>query len=383
MARRHFTMKIIIYVGMDVHKDTYSLCSYRIDTDQYFSEVECKADPNNVVNYLSKIKEQLPDDEVEFKTCYEAGCLGYSLHNFLTDGGIDNAIIAPTTITKTTKEKKRKNDRMDARSLAKNLAFGLCSNVYVPTQKDIDFKEYIRMRDSIKENLKRIKQQLLSLLLRHGFHFDEGKTNWTGKFFNWLNKLELRDDLKEVVNEYLDEYYRLTEKLSRIENTIEIKSQEEPYKDKVNAIACFSGISVISAARILVEISDFSRFKRAKDFTNYLGMTPGENSSGESIKGLSITKQGNSQVRRTFIECVQTTVRGRTNGKAKCLKKRQLNNTAAQIKYADKARVRLQGRFIKLMAKGMNRNKAIVACARELACFVWGMMTENYDLSLK
>ena len=47
------------------------------------------------------------------------------------------------------------------------------------------------------------------------------------------------------------------------------------------------------------------------------------------------------------------------------------------IAYADKAVIRLQKKFRSMIARGVNRNKAIVAVARELSCFVWGIETGN------
>lgn len=47
------------------------------------------------------------------------------------------------------------------------------------------------------------------------------------------------------------------------------------------------------------------------------------------------------------------------------------------IAYADKATERLKKKYQKLIERNVPRNKAIVAVARELACFIWGMETGN------
>lgn len=48
------------------------------------------------------------------------------------------------------------------------------------------------------------------------------------------------------------------------------------------------------------------------------------------------------------------------------------------IAYADKANERLRRRFYKMtLSKGVNRNVATTAIARELACFMWGLMTDH------
>lgn len=74
---------------------------------------------------------------------------------------------------------------------------------------------------------------------------------------------------------------------------------------------------------IHVETSDFTRFPNAKAYTAYLGLTPSEHSSGNKVSLGRITKQGNSTIRTTLVECVQGLVRGEPSKKSKKLKARQ------------------------------------------------------------
>lgn len=69
---------------------------------------------------------------------------------------------------------------------------------------------------------------------------------------------------------------------------------------------------------------------------------------------------------------------GNVGHKSVALKQRQKGNPPEVIAYADKANERLRRRFYKMtLNKGVNRNVATTAIARELACFIWGMMTEH------
>ena len=63
--------------------------------------------------------------------------------------------------------------------------------------------------------------------------------------------------------------------------------------------------------------------------------------------------------------------------KSKELRARQKGNTAEVIAYADRANIRLRSRYYKFIRHGKKKNVAVAAIARELACFVWGMMTDN------
>lgn len=76
-------MKSLIYVGMDVHKESYSLCTYLISTGEFIGETKIEAKPLLIKEYLDNItkllKEEKNYNEIEFETCYETGCLGFSL----------------------------------------------------------------------------------------------------------------------------------------------------------------------------------------------------------------------------------------------------------------------------------------------------------------
>jgi hypothetical protein len=51
------------------------------------------------------------------------------------------------------------------------------------------------------------------------------------------------------------------------------------------------------------------------------------------------------------------------------------------IAYADKANTRLRGKYYKMIRHGKKRNVAVAAIARELACFIWGIMTSNIAIA--
>ena len=80
---------------------------------------------------------------------------------------------------------------------------------------------------------------------------------------------------------------------------------------------CIKGIDTTAAMTMHAETSDFDRFPTANAFAFYCGLTPGEDSSGESYHRLGITKQGNSMIRATLVEAAQVLVRGTIGKKRK------------------------------------------------------------------
>ena len=145
-------MESLIYVGMDVHKDTYSLCCYTPGDGNFFAETTVDADARLVKKYLEEVGKGRPGSS--FRTCYEAGCLGFSLYKELAKLGIDCRIVAPTTLAKEPGSSVKKTDRKDARMLARNLAFGLCRFVHIPDEIDLETKEFVRMRMAHKKAMK-------------------------------------------------------------------------------------------------------------------------------------------------------------------------------------------------------------------------------------
>ena len=270
-----------------------------------------------------------------------------------------------------------KTDKRDAANIARCLAFRSYTEVFIPTKEDESVKDYIRMRDDHQKILKAIKQQILALVFRHGSVYDGGKNYWTGKHLTWLKSLEMDDStLQNSLEEYLLTYTCLSDKIERFDNQIEEIAMRESYAERVKKLECLIGIRTHTALATIVEIGDFNRFENPKNLSAYLGLVPGEDSSNGKHHRLSITKAGNSHVRRLLVEAAQSYTRGTIGFKSKALKQRQSGNLPQVIAYADKANERMRRKYYRLTLKNnVKRNVAVTAIARELSCFIWGLMT--------
>jgi transposase len=375
-------MKRILKIGMDVHSKNYTLCAMEPvigEDDRVFATVKVTPDYKNILMFIENLKQKLgKDNEYDIQCGYEAGCLGYSLYNQLTKAGMKCVILAPTTML-TQQGKRIKTDMRDAHMIAQCLSYGGYHAVYIPTEEDDSVKEYIRMRDDHKVELKRIKQQINAFCLRHGFQY--GGTYWTKKHLDWLKKLGITNALyKETLNEYLASYGEHEAKIERFDKRIQEISEQMEYHEKVKRLGCFLGIKTHTALSLIVETGDFERFAKGNVYAAYLGLAPGEDSSSDKINRLGITKAGNSHLRLLLIEAAGGICKGAVGHKSKELRARQNGNTADVIAYADKANTRLRSRYYKFIRHGKKRNVAVAAIARELACFVWGMMTDNIEM---
>jgi len=367
---------IVVYVGMDVHKENYTLCCYDKERDLLQYKQAMKPDYKMILKYLEQVRKLYPE-EIEFECGYEAGCLGYTLYHQLTGHNVKCVILAPTTMG-ITNNNRIKTDKRDAGNIARCLAFHTYNKVHIPTAEDEAVKEYLRMRNSQKKASKIIKQQILALVLRQGYRFVGGRNYWTKRHVAWLYSLDLGGILQETLGEYLITYENLTDKVKRLDKRIEELASGERYCEKVKKLSCLLGIKTHTALSVIVEIGDFKRFCKAEKMAAYLGLVPGEDSSGGKKIRKGITKAGNIHVRKLLVESAQSYTKGAVGYKSIILKRRQRGNTPQVIAYADKANERLRRKFYRMTLKNnIGRNTAATAIARELACFIWGLMTDN------
>ena len=374
-------MNRILKIGMDVHSTNYTLCAMEPvigAEDRIFANIKVTPDYKNILMFIENLKQKLGlNDTYDIECGYEAGCLGYSLYNELTAAGVKCVILAPTTML-TQQGQRIKTDARDAVMIAQCLSYGGYHPVYIPTEEDDSVKEYLRMRDDTKLALKKVKQQINAFCLRHGYHYD--KTKWTISHLKWLKQLEMSALYRETLDEYMASYDEQTAKIERFDKRIEELASQERYQKKVEKLSCFLGIKTHTALSLIVETGDFERFAKGNVYAAYLGLAPGERSSSDNINRLGITKAGNRHLRQLLIEAAGGICKGAVGHKSKDLRQRQNGNTADVIAYADKANTRLRSRYYKFIRHGKKRNVAVAAIARELACFIWGMMTDHISM---
>jgi len=375
-------MNRIIKIGMDVHSTNYTLCAMEPTIgaeDRIFGQVQVAPDYKEVICFIESLKMKLGFfDHYSIECGYEAGCLGYTLYHQLMGAGIKCVILAPTTML-TPQGQRIKTDKRDAHLIAQCLCYGGYHPVYIPTGEDDAVKEYLRMRDDHKLALKKLKQQINAFVLRHGNLY--AGTKWTIKHVTWLKKLELDPMYRETLDEYMVSYEEQEAKIERYDQRIEEIAAEARYKKNAEKLGCFLGISTHTALSLIVETGDFKRFAKGNTYAAFLGLVPGERSSSKNVNRLGISKAGNTHLRCLLIEAAKGICKGVIGHKSKKLRSRQSAQPANVIAYADKANTRLRSKYYKMIRHGKKKNVAVAAVARELSCFIWGMMTGNISIT--
>ena len=358
--------QITTYVGIDAHKKDLFLAML-VGTEAAPVSWTAPNEPKAVKRLVRKLERDAPGPVRVF---YEAGPCGYVLQRQVTTARVSCEVVAPALIPRKPGERVKTN-RRDARKLAELGRAGLLTADQPPTPDDEAVRDLARARDDAREDLQRCRHRVGKLLLRRGLHF--AGRNWTRAHRQWIEGLTWTHAAERaVVDDYLLAIDHTEARLVELDSQLTQIAEGEPYREPVGWLRCFRGIDTLTAMLILAELHDFRRFASAPALMAYLGLVPGENSTGETHRRGPITRTGNALVRRLLVETAWHYQHRPSVGVA--LTRRRKGQPARVIAIADRAQQRLCRRFRKLAAEHKPAPTIAVAIARELAGFLWAAL---------
>src|SRR5262252_8538073 len=358
--------QVTTFVGIDAHKkDLFVAMLSGLAAAPLTWQVA--NDPAAVRRLVRKLEREASGPVHVF---YEAGPCGYALQRQLTTARVRCDVIAPALMPRKPGERVKTN-RRDARKLAELGRAGLLTAVQPPTPAQEAVRDLARARDDAREDLQRWRHRLGKLLLRRGLHYS-GR-NWTRAHRQWIDTLTWPHAAERVViDDYLLAINHTEARLLELDARLAEFAEQAPYREPVGWLRCFRGIDTLTAMLILAELHDFRRFGSARALMAFLGLVPGEDSSGEKHRRGRITKMGNALVRRILVEASWHYQHRPGIGRA--LAARRTGQPSRVIAIADKAQQRLCRRFRRMLAEHKPAPKVAVAVARELAGFVWAAL---------
>lgn len=333
-----------IYMGMDVHKATWSITLIHQEQVIFRATI-----PANIEGFLKLLE--------SYRMCrilsvYEAGFSGFHLHYALERAGITNIITPPNKIPVLAGDRV-KTDRIDSLKLATFLSKGLLKAIYVPSEEQINLRQFLRSREQLKRHRQCLLNQIKSLLFQHGIKIDV-----RGMSLKEKKKLETTP-LPLAIRFSIDRHFilldQVTSQMKALVEMLENTIQNTPYVSSYNRLQSVPGIGRLVAAALAVEIGDWRRFGNEKQISAFVGLTPSEYSSGESVRRGRITGQGNPWLRSLLIQSSWVLIQ-----------KDPAMKTA----------------FERIYRQTGSKKKAIVAVARKLICRLLAMMKHQQDYAL-
>ena len=359
-----------VFVGLDTSKLKISVA---LADEGRQGEVRFLGEIDNTPEAVRRLVSKLAGRHSELLFCYEAGPTGYGLQRQISALGHECAVIAPSLIPKRPGERVKTN-RRDALTLARRHRAGELAAIWVPDPGHEAVRELVRAREAAMADLRAKRQHLQSFLLRHGRLFP-GRKPWTRAHARWLSELAFEHPAQYLVlREYRQGIEDAEARLERLTQQIADVLTTWSMAPVVEAYQALRGVALITAVTFVAEIGDVRRFESPRQLMAYLGLVPCESSTGERVRRGSITKAGNTRVRRVLIEGAWTY---RFPARmSRLLQERQANLPQIVRTIAWKAQVRLCARYRRLMAAGKRQTVVTTAIAREMAAFLWAIGRE-------
>ena len=358
------------FVGLDVHKDSIAVAIAEGDKQPELHGT-IRHDESSVRRLIKDLTKTGRSSQLV--VVYEAGPCGFGLYRLLISLGVYCEVIAPSLVPQRVGDRV-KTDRKDAMKLARAARSGDLTPVRVPTPLEEAFRDLVRARETSVKELSRARHRLQKLLLRRDVRVPVKMTAWTTRYKAWLKTIRFEEPmLQSVLEDMRAEVDHQEDRVARLETLIEssVARLDAVLQDTIVAFQALRGVKLLTAATIAIEMGSAARFGSPSEVMSYAGIVPSEYSSGGSQNRGRITKTGNAHLRRILGEAAWAYTRRIAPGRA--IRKRRAAVSPEVRIIAEKAEKRLHNRYLTLVLKGKQRNKALIAIARELLGFVWAI----------
>jgi transposase len=363
-------MKNTLYLGLDVHKDSITIA---IAMGGRNGEVRLYGAISNDLHAIEKALRKIRQAHggACLEVCYEAGPCGFGIARRLAQLKVACMVVAPSMIPKRSGDRV-KTDKRDARKLARLLRAGELTAVYIPEATDEAIRDLCRARTDAVDDRRRSRHRLKGFLLRHGYRY-QGKSAWSAAHERYLRELVLpHPAMKVILEEYLQGIAAAGERIERCEMGMRELLENWRLAPAVRALMAMKGFQTVAAMILVSELGEVHRFAHPRQVMAYLGLVPTENTSSDTRRQGRITKCGNAHARWLLVECAQHYA---TPPKvSQHLSRRQQGQPQEVRAISWKAQNRLHSRYTRLLGRRLQRNKAMVAIARELCGFIWELL---------
>lgn len=280
----------MVYVGVDLHRKTAHVVALDQDGAAILSR-RVATRPDELLRVFGELDHQ--PLEVAFEATFGWGWFA----DLLADAGIP-AHMAHPLATKAISSARVKNDSVDAKTLAHLLRTSLLPEAWIAPPEAREARRLARMRTSLVRVRSQLRCQIHAVLAEHGVHAE------VSDVFGKAGRAQLKDlSLPQLSKARVEANLRLIDAL-----TDEVAEAERELRalfrsdDRITRLTAIPGVGLITAATVVTEVWDITRFPSADRLCSWAGLTPSEHSSGEHTRRGHISKQGSRWLRWVLVE---------------------------------------------------------------------------------
>jgi transposase len=330
----------IASIGIDLGKTTFHL----VALDPHGSIViRRKFSRKALLAYTAKLTSSL----IGMETCGGA----HYLARVIREQGHEVRLI-PGQFVKSYR-KSNKNDYLDGEAIAEAVTRSNVRFVAIKTDDQLDLQSLHRVRERLVHNRTEVINQMRGLLLERGISFRRGPENLRQELPSLLEDAEqqLTPSFRALLTHLWQQWQYLDGQVEGMDRNIKAVAESDAACRRLRKIP---GVGPLVATAVVAAVGNGAAFRRGRDFAAWLGLVPGQYSTGGKAKLLGISKRGNSYLRTMFVHGARAVLRV----------KRDTGGF---------------GQWVQRLAARAPRNKVIVAIANKLARIAWVVLSSGNE----
>lgn len=244
--------------------------------------------------------------------CYEAGRDGFWLHRWLEAQGLHNLVVDSASIEVNRRQRRAKNDRLDAAKLVSMLLRyhggekKLWSVVRVPSPEDEDRRQLHRDLLELKAERTQHVNRIKGLLAGCGLAvttIGEDFATVLAELRQWDGSAVPAALQERLLREY-ERHQFVDRQIKDVENerARKIRTSDEKPMEQVRKLLNLRGIGANSAWLYVMEFFGWRQINNRRQLAALAGLTPTPFDSGDSVREQGISKAGNRRLRTMAVE---------------------------------------------------------------------------------
>lgn len=294
----------MITIGVDFSKRT---SSYHVLDDKGKKLMRCKLE--NSPEAIEGFFQRLPSDEPK-QLAMEA-TRNWGLYYETVKNHVDSFKLGHPKKMKAITQSQTKNDPNDAEAIARLTHSGFLPQAYIALLGTRQLRSILRFRHFLVKSRTSLKNQISILIDRNLWPSQKPlgfKNLLCRRGLVWLGQLTLPERERFILDQCLDGYAGLNQKIKALEALIEKEGRYLPGIEHLRTVPGFR-LSRVHLYIVLLEIDDIRRFRKARHLAHYAGLIPSEYSSGDKHRTGGLIKSANLFLRSALIESTLSALR--------------------------------------------------------------------------